>query len=79
MIDSIPIGTLENVMKKFKTVHENSYFTCIKIGDQTDKMFGIMKENFEGLMIVDMKEPTAFMQTIENSIQHSIKERETKK
>lgn len=58
--DIVPEGFLENIMKRYKNEHRNSFFTCLKIRDITDKMFRIMQENFEGLVIADLSDPTLF-------------------
>ena len=70
--DDIDDGTIEELMKSYKIETDLSFFTCLKLDKHTDKMFGIMKDNFKGLEIKDMKSKDQLFEAVFQTIKESI-------
>ncbi|CAD8109836.1 unnamed protein product [Paramecium sonneborni] len=70
-MDDVPLGTLENLMIRYRKLKFNNFFFCSRITKKTDKMFQIMKTAFPEISITDIQNPEDFPNLVVLSLNHS--------
>lgn len=75
--DKVKEGDLENIMRQYLNLKQNSFFTCFKITENTNKMFQKMKSAFPNLIITETT-PDRFHESVLFSLKKSAKTSETK-